>query len=131
MNMPAAIVLIVCKVVSAGPEDPNSKWTGYENLDWDTENSVMHCRRIEMQMFDQAEALGADPQPFNTQRCNMSIALAGPEWDAKHKGSPYRFWKGACPVPIVDTRTGQILGFKMPECPAEHGTVVCESDSAI
>ena len=134
MNMPAAIVIFVCKtVLIAGPPDPNAGYTGHENRDWDFTDSVMHCRRIEMPMFDQAEAMGADPQPFNVQRCQMSLMMAGPRWDEAHKNNPggYRFWRGACPVPIVDTRTGKVLSFKMPECPSEGGTVVCEVDSAI
>ncbi|ODR96178.1 hypothetical protein AUC69_15585 [Methyloceanibacter superfactus] len=105
--MPAAVVLIVCKTVVVGPEDQNSAFTGYENREWATENSMMVCRRQEVQLFDQAEAMGAQAQPFNVQRCQRSAIMLGSQWDAGHRGSKYRFWRVACPVPIVRrTRTG-------------------------
>ena len=128
--MPAAIVLIVCKTVIAGPEDPNASYTGYENREWATENSMMVCRRQEVQLFDQSEAMGAQAQPFNVQRCQRSGIMLGTEWDASHRGSKYRFWRVACPVPIVDTRTGDIIAWKMPEC-GHRDIVRCEVDAEI
>ena len=128
--MPAAIVLIVCKTVIAGPEDPNASYTGYENREWATENSMMVCRRQEVQLFDQSEAMGAQAQPFNVQRCQRSGIMLGTEWDASHRGSKYRFWRVACPVPIVDTRTGDIIAWKMPEC-GHRDIVHCEVDAEI
>ena len=50
--MPSAVVLIVCKTVIAGQADQNATYTGYENLEWATENSKMVCRRKEVQLFD-------------------------------------------------------------------------------
>jgi len=128
--MPAAVVLIVCKTVMAGPEDQNAAYTGYENREWATEHSMMVCRRQEVQLFDQAEALGAAAQPFNLQRCQRSGIMLGTEWDAGHRGSSYRFWRVACPVPIVDTRTGDIIAWKMPEC-GHRDIVYCEVDAEI
>ncbi|MHA1134709.1 MAG: hypothetical protein ACTSRM_10580 [Alphaproteobacteria bacterium] len=128
--MPAAVVLIVCKTVSAGPEDHNAKYTGYENLEWATEHSMMVCRRQEVQLYDRAEALGAARQPFNLQRCQRSGIMLGTQWDASHRGSKYRFWRVACPVPIVDTRTGDVIAWKMPEC-GHRDTVRCEVDAEI
>ena len=131
MDMPSSIVLIVCKTVLVGAPDPNAAYTGHENRDWDYSGSVMHCKRIEAQLYDSAEAQGADPQPFNEQRCQRAGLTLGPTWDAAHRGSAFRFWRVACPVPVVDTETGKILAWKMPECPTKHGTVICEQDSAI
>ena len=132
MDLPSAIVLIVCKTVLVGEPDINASYTGHENRDWDYSGAVMHCRRIELQVFDKDELEGADPQAFTPQRCNRSIFLEGAKWDEQHRqSSQYRFWRGACPVPIVDTKTGKILSYKMPECPTKHGTVVCERDSSI
>jgi hypothetical protein len=128
--MPAAVVLIVCKTVIAGPADQNAAYTGYENREWATEHSMMVCRRQEVQLFDQAEAMGADPQTFNMQRCQRSGIMLGSQWDAGHRGSPYRFWRVACPVPIVDTRTGDVIAWKMPEC-GHRDTVRCEVDAEI
>jgi hypothetical protein len=128
--MPAAVVLIVCKTVLVGEPDQNAKWTGYENREWATEHSMMVCRRQEVQLFDQAEALGAQSQPFNEQRCQRSGIMLGTQWDMSHRSSSYRFWRVACPVAIMDTRTGEVIGWKMPEC-GHRDTVRCEGDISI
>src|SRR6478735_2740047 len=99
--MPAAIVLIVCKTVVAGPPDQNAGYTKAENREWATEHAMMVCRREEVQMYDRAVDGGADPQAFNAQRCQRSAMMLGPQWDASHQSSSYRFWRVACPVPIV------------------------------
>ena len=133
ISMPAAIVLIVCKTVIAGPEDQNAAYTKVENRAWAIENSMMVCRRQEVQMYDQAEAEGADPQPFNAQRCQRSAMMLGPQWDAQHKSSSYRFWRVACPVPIVRRNpdgSEDIIAWKLPDC-GHRDTVVCEVDTAI
>jgi hypothetical protein len=131
--MPAAVVLIVCKTMIAGPADQNSAFTGYENRTWATEHSMMVCRRQEVQLFDQAESMGAQSQPFNLQRCQRSGIMLGSEWDASHRGSAYRFWRVACPVPIVRKNpdgTEDIIAWKMPEC-GHQDIIVCEVDTAI
>ncbi|MEE8633261.1 MAG: hypothetical protein V3S93_02180 [Methyloceanibacter sp.] len=131
--MPAVVVLIVCKTVVVGPEDPNTAYTGYENRAWATEYSKMVCRRQEVQLFDQAEALGAAARPFNMQRCWRSGLMLGVQWDASHKGSSYRFWRVACPVPIVRKNpdgSEDIIAWKMPEC-GHRDTVRCEIDTEI
>lgn len=128
--MPSAVVLIVCKTVIAGEPDINAKWTGYENREWLIEDSMMQCRRQEVQLYDQSEAMGAAAQPFNQQRCQRASLMLGIQWDQAHKSSSYRFWRVACPVPIVDTRTGEVIAWKMPEC-GHRDTVICEIDTAI
>jgi hypothetical protein len=131
--MPAAVVLIVCKTVIAGPADQNAAYTGYENRQWATEHSMMVCRRQEVQLFDQAAALGAQRRPFNRQQCQRSSVMLGTEWDAAHKGSAYRTWRVACPVPIVRKNpdgTEDIIAWKMPEC-GHRDIVVCEVDTEI
>src|SRR5680860_1601780 len=90
--MPAAVVLIVCKTFIVGPADQNAAYTGYQNREWATEHSMMVCRRQEVQLFDQAESMGAKAQPFNLQRCQRSGIMLGTQWDAGHRGSSYRFW---------------------------------------
>ena len=128
--MPSAVVLIVCKTVVSGPVDHNAAYTGYENRDWATEHSMMVCRRQEVQLYDQAEAMGAAAQPFNLQRCQHAGISLGVNWDQSHRGSSYRFWRVACPVPIVDTKTGDIIAWKMPDC-GRRDIVLCEVDTAI
>jgi hypothetical protein len=59
--------------------------------------------------------------------------MLGPQWDAQHKSSSYRFWRVACPVPIVrknPDKTEDIIGWKLPDC-GHRDTVVCEVDTAI
>lgn len=131
--MPPFVVLVVCKVAFlpyATPLDEyNSKYTHYQPYTWDTTDSVMHCRREQIQVFDPSVSQGADPQPFNQFQCRRAGILAGLGWDALHKN--WKTWRTACPTPIVDTRTGKTIGWKMPECGGESGTVICEKDSSI
>ena len=129
--MPAEVVLIVCRTEADGPNDQNSKFTNSENLRWATEHSMMVCKRQVVQLFDRAEAMGADPQPFNAQRCQRSAIMLGAEWNQQHRSSPYRVWRVACPVPTVDTNTGRVLSWTLPDCGGYRGTVICELDTAI
>jgi hypothetical protein len=132
--MPAAIVLIVCKTtLISGAADHNAAYTGWEDRKWATEHAMMVCRREEVQMYDQAEGEGADPQSFNLQRCQRSAMMLGPNWDAQHRSSSYRFWRVACPVPIVRKNqdgSEDIIAWKLPDC-GHRDTVVCEVDTAI
>ena len=58
VSMPAVVVLIVCRTVLAGPVDQNSDKTGWENRDWEYQNSMMICRRQEVQLFDLGFQIG-------------------------------------------------------------------------
>ena len=130
--MPPAVVLIVCKSVAVpfvnDRDAHNAKYTGHESRQWAIEGSMMQCRRKEVQLFDQSEAMGAAAQPFNQQRCQRAGLLEGIKWDAQH--STYKFWRVACPVPIVDASTGEVIAWQMPGC-GHRDTVVCEVDTAI
>lgn len=128
--MPAVIVLIVCKTMIAGPPDQNAERTHAQNLRWATENSMMVCRRQEVQVTDAAADQGAAPQPFNAQRCQRAGIMMGTQWDAQHASSKYRFWRYACPTPIVNDKTGDIIAWMIPDC-GHRDTVVCEVDTAI
>ena len=131
--MPAAIVLIVWQDRHLGAGSECRIHAGRLNREWATEHAMMVCRRQEVQMYDQAEAEGADPQPFNAQRCQRSAMMLGPQWDAQHKSSSYRFWRVACPVPIVRRNpdgSEDIIAWKLPDC-GHRDTVVCEVDTAI
>ena len=134
--MPAVVVLILCKVAIAGPPDQNSVLTHSENLKWKTENSMMVCRRQEVQMYDQSVDQGAQEKPFTSMDCQHSAVLLGSQWDAQHRNSNYRFWRVACPVPMWNTegtedpKDDQIVGWVLPDC-GHRETVVCEVDTAI
>ena len=138
ISMPATVVLIVCKVAILGG-DQNSTFTKWENTEWATENSMMICRRTEVQMYDSAEAMGADPQGFNTQRCMAAAIRLGAQWDIDHQGTtnPYRTWRVACPVEIREDVTGNgpspddpVVGYVLPDC-GHRDTVVCDTDNVI
>jgi hypothetical protein len=43
---------------------------------------------------------------------------------------PWRFWRFACPVPTIDTKTGEVVGWHLPDC-GHRDTVICETDSVI
>lgn len=128
--MPAVVVLFLCKTVVAGPPDANAPYTHFENREWAYEHSKMVCRRQEVQLYDMAVDAGADPQPFNEQRCQRAGIVLGAMWDTQHRASKYRFWRHACPTKIINDKTGDVIAWKLPECP--HRDVVhCETDTAI
>jgi hypothetical protein len=140
IQIPPILVLIVCKTVSGGPDDQNSSFTHWQNLEWATENSMMVCRRHEVQLYDPAEGVklneGDDPAaPLNPDfadfgqcaRAGMQLQM---DWDERHRNTPWRVWRVGCPSKIVDTRTGKVIGYKLPEC-GHRDTVVCEVDSVI
>ncbi|HEY6019725.1 MAG TPA: hypothetical protein VIY48_07435 [Candidatus Paceibacterota bacterium] len=128
--MPAVVVLMVCKVVLGAPDD-NSQATHWMSSEWDMSGGVMHCRREEVQLYDPAVDQGAQARPYNQWACNNAGVSLGTQFDVAHWDKPVRFWKFACPVPIVNGQSGEIVGWKIPECPESNGTVVCEKDSAI
>jgi hypothetical protein len=141
--MPAVVVLIVCKAVFAEPQDQNAKWTGHENFTWAIEHAQMICRREAVQMYDPAVdgsvsdkgevvAPPAKEQPFNEQRCMRSSVMLGTNWDRSNRNSRYRFWRVACPVPVMAKRpdgSEDIISWKIPDCGSYHGTVHCEDES--
>jgi hypothetical protein len=140
VTIPPILVLIVCKTVLAGPPDQNADFTKWENREWATENSMMVCRRHEIQLYDPAEGVKLAPTddpapPLNPDfadfgqcaRAGMRLQM---DWDDQHKKGPWRVWRVGCPSPIVDLRTGTVIGYKLPEC-GHRDTVICETDSVI
>lgn len=140
MSAPLVVVLFVCKVAIAGPPDQNADQTGSQNLEWATDHSMMTCRRNEIQLTDPAEgqqlnaqddpAMSLHPNFADGGQCARAGARLAMDWDAQHRNSEWRVWRVGCPAPIVDLRTGRIIGYKLPECPHQD-YVVCEQDSVI
>jgi hypothetical protein len=141
VTIPPILVVIVCRVaLSASPvADSNSEFTHWQNLEWATENSMMQCRRHEVTLYDPDEGkpdANGNPTPpleadftQKTQCARAAMALAM-DMDQKFGNRPWRVWRVGCPAPIVDTRTGALIGYKLPEC-GHQDTVHCEIDSAI
>jgi hypothetical protein len=128
--MPPVLVMIVCKVILGAPDD-NSAYTHWRASEWDMTGGVMHCRRQEVPLYDPAVDQGAQEQPFNQMACNRTAMRLGPQFDIDHKDKPWRFWRAACPAPIVDTQSGKIVGWKLPECSTYGGTIICDQDTEI
>jgi len=124
----------------AASQDQNAALTQFQNLEWATEDSMMVCRRNEVQLYDPAEGMTLAPaddpvQPLNPNfadhgQCARAAMMLGMEWDQAHRNTPWRVWRIGCPSPIVDLRTGALIGYKLPEC-GHRDTVLCETDSAI
>lgn len=132
--MPPVVVLIVCKTEVSGEQDQNSDKTGWQNREWAYVHSMMQCRREEVQMYDKDVDQGAAPRPFTPLACQNSAIGVGVNWDMSHRSSNYRFWRVACPVPIVSqdpvTKQETVIGWKLPDC-GHRDTVVCEVDTEI
>ena len=131
--MTPIIVLIVCKSAllpyQSSFDEANARYTGHENREWVIEHSQMQCRRVEVPLTSVAETR------FTPMDCQRAAITEGVAWDEAHKSSKYRWWRSACPVPIVDTRTGRVLDWKLPECPRinrqDRVSVHCDVDIGI
>ena len=134
--MPAIAILFVCKVVLLPDQDTNSGFTNFTPTEWDMTDGMMHCRREQIALYDQAVDQGAIPIPYSPIQCARTVMTMGPQFDVDmakaHK--PWRFWRGSCPTPIRSgpKETDEIIGWKLPECPnLSDGTVICDKDSVI
>jgi hypothetical protein len=135
---PTQVALIVCRVLFVGEPDVNSEFTGWRNTEWDMSQGVMHCRREIVEVYDPSVDQGAATQPFNPAVCMRTVMRMGPQFDVDHRDKPWRFWRAACPVPMLnnngtpdDQRDDYIVGWTLPPCPRKDGTVVCEDPSEI
>ena len=132
MMMPPFVVLIVCKVALlplTPAEEHNAKFTKHQKSVWAVDKGKMHCRRHEIQVYDADVTNGADPQPFSKNRCQWAGIMQGSRWNETHKR--YKWFRTACPTPVVDTRTGKVLDWLLPDCGAFDGKIICERDTAI
>ena len=139
-SIPPILVLIVCKTVISGPPDQNSDFTQWENRDWAYENSMMHCKREEVPLYDPIEgsklaqtddpAFPLVPDFSDGGQCARAGIRLSMDWDEAHRDSPWRVWRVGCPAPIVDSQTGEVVGYQLPDC-GHRDTVVCEVDSVI
>ncbi|MBC7819499.1 MAG: hypothetical protein IAG10_21665 [Planctomycetaceae bacterium] len=94
---------------------------------------MMVCRRHEVPLYDPAVDQGAAPRPFTPMTCWRTAMQLGPAFDASHKNSPWRFWRAACPVPIMRKNpdgTEDVIAWKLPEC-GHKDTVRCDVDAEI
>jgi hypothetical protein len=125
VQIPPVLVLIVSKIILAGAPDQNVSFTHWENLKWDTPNSMMVCWRNEIQLYDPVEGMKLNPAdnpgpPLNpnfaiaTQCARAGITLAT-EWDQAHRNTPWRVWRVGCPAPAP-------IGYKRSES-VSHTTV--------
>lgn len=128
--MPPVVVLIVCKVLFVGGEDENSRYTNWRHTEWAYQDSKMVCRRHEIQLYDPAADQGAKPLPFTLGACQRTIPRLAAQFDVDYRDKPWRFWRGACPVPTINTETGEVLNWTLPDC-GHRDTVICEKDTVI
>ena len=71
-----------------------------------------------------------NPNFADFAQCARAGIRLSMDWDDAHRNTPWRVWRVGCPSPIVDTRTGTVIGYKLPEC-GHRDTVVCEVDFVI
>ena len=135
--MPPVVVLIVCKVILGAP-DANSAFTNWRAAELDMTGGVMHCRREQVELYDPTPDSGGDPQPFSSFHCMQAAMRLGPQFDIDNRDKPWRFWRAACPVPVMNDngtpdnpRDDTLVGWAIPPCPEKRGVLECESDTAI
>ena len=137
IHIPPILVVVACKVVMAANPDPNA---ALENTQWATENSMMVCQWHEVDLYDPGEGMqinqadnpapALNPNFADHGQCARAGITLAVDWDQAHDNTPWRVWRIGCPAPIVDLRTGTMIGYKLPEC-GHRDTVVCQTDSEI
>lgn len=143
--MPHVLVLIVCKTIAtpyaSSIDQENSAYTGYQPREYAIIDSMMHCRRQVVPVMPM-DFVGADPEnsipgderePFTLQKCQRAGIVVGTQWDAAHPSSSWRFWRVACPVPVVRTNpdgSEEIIRWELPEC-GHRDVVRCDSENEI
>lgn len=133
--MPAAVVVIACKVAftpyASAVDEENASYTHHRPYEWAIKHSQMQCRRHEIQLYN-PEDPNDSFTPLKCMRASWQVRM---QWDMGHENSPWRVWKTACPIPIINSVTGQILAWQMPGCPREDKqgrvTVHCDVDTQI
>ena len=136
VQIPPVLVLIVCKTILAGPPDQNAAFTHWENLrmgDAALDDGVPAQRdsalrpggRHEAQSGRRSRAAAQSEFRRNFGQCARAGIRLAMDWDDAHRNTPWRVWRVGCPSPIVDTRTGTVIGYKLPEC-GHRDTVICE-----
>ena len=128
--MPAIVVLFVCKTFITGPATVNDGFTGHEQRDWLITNSMMTCRRQEVQLYDPAVDQGATDKPFTQDDCMHAAIRVGVQYNIDNKNTNWRWWRSSCPTPMIDSQTKEIVGWVLPDC-GHRDTVICETDSVI
>ena len=116
MSMPAAVVVIACKVAflpyASQIEEANAAYTHHKPYEWAIQHSQMQCRREEVQLWD------PDPKAtFGPMKCMRASLQVRMQYDMAHQNSSWRVWKTACPITVINTQTGKVLAWKMPRCP--------------
>jgi hypothetical protein len=122
--MPPVATLILCKSEPDGPPDMNAEWTHVRKRKWVYEDSMMVCRLHPVEL-SWLPALKLTPET-----CQKSAIMEMARWEIENPTSEYQPWRVACHAPIMDLRTGRIIGWKAPDC-GHRDTVKCEGDSAI
>lgn len=131
MTIEPFVVLFACKVAflpfSSEIDRENSEFTGHKPYKFEIENSVMHCRRHVIQVYDQAAAQGADAQPFTEYACMKASWQIRMDWDRTHSNTKWRVWRTTCPKPGQSVAT--IDGPRVNK--QERCAVVYDNDIAI
>ncbi len=133
--MPAVVVVIACKVAFLPHQTPvdeqNASYTHHRPYEWAIKHSQMQCRRHEIQLYN-SDNPNAEFTPLKCMRASWQTRM---QWDDGHENTSWRVWKTACPTPIINSANGQILDWKLPECPRENRqgrvTVHCDVDTPI
>ncbi len=84
MSMPAAVVVIACKVAflpySSAIDEQNAAYTHYKPYEWAITHSQMQCRRQEVSLYNPA-----DPNAtFDAQKCMRASWQIRMAWDRAH-----------------------------------------------
>ncbi|HUS84370.1 MAG TPA: hypothetical protein VMX56_04435 [Anaerolineales bacterium] len=144
VQAPTTLSIIACRTVDLtgqkGRQDPALAAPGWRDLEWFINPSQeLECKREVADLLDSAEMMfphktePLEPDFSNWSQCasaGMSYAAA---WNEKHKG--WAVLAVGCPVKIIDSETGNVLSFKIPECPSHmpgtENRIKCSFDESL
>ena len=145
ITAPTTLSIIACRTVDLtgqkGRHDPALAANGWRDLEWKINASQeLECKREVADLLDSSEMMfpNQETKPLNPDFSNwsqcasaaMSYAAA---WNEKHKG--WAVLAVGCPVKIIDTETGNVLSFKIPECPSHmpgtENRIKCSFDESL
>ena len=144
ITAPTTLSIIACRTVDLtgqkGRHDPALAANGWRDLEWKINSSQeLECKREVADLLDSADMMFPNKtKPLNPDFSNWSqCAAAGmsyaARWNETHKG--WAVLAIGCPVKIIDTETGAVLAFKIPECPVHmpgtENRIKCSFDESL
>lgn len=134
---PTALAIIACRVDDLtgqpGRHDPAMAARGWRDLEPHVVFGELQCKRYLLPLDDAAVFKGAKPLTPNFGKWDQCARVAAGMFPTQENNGWAPLAAG-CPTPITDLETGEIVGWKLPECPSKiNGKegITCKFDESV